>query len=201
MRGRGPRPRRREAGFVLVEALAALVLVTATLVVGAAAIDVLRRVEAGGRARAAAIADARGAEALAALLAAAHPSRAILPGGLGPAAFEGDATRLAFVAIGDGMRRPAGRFAVDVALVAGPRGGVLVRTAPIGPGLPAPASPPERLVPGFVAARFAYMGEDGAWRTEWRGQADPPRAVRLEAVTDRPPPSDRIVRLFPIEAE
>ena len=196
MRGRGPRPRRREAGFVLVEALAALVLVAAMLVVGAGAVDLLRRLEAGGRARAAVIADAQAIETLGALLAAAHPSREILPGGLGPAAFSGDATRLSFVAVGDGVRWPAGRLAVEVALVAGPQGGVLVRAAPIGSA----ASGAERLVPDLAAGWFAYMDARGAWRAEWRGEADPPRAVRLEALTARPPPAERLVRLFPIEA-
>lgn len=177
------RARRNAAGFTLVEALVALVLMGLVLTGLAMATGQLMpqwarglsRIEASERL-------ALALDRVTADLAAAEfvPAHTAAKGPL----FEGSATRITFARTALGPNAPPGIEIVRLAPANDLSGAGLARsTAPLlprGPEAPPPAlgTPVELLGPAWRIS-FSFAGRDGIWRTDWASAEDLPRAVRI----------------------
>jgi hypothetical protein len=176
--------RDRTGGFVLMEALVALVLLALTLGLFAATLGFGRRVAAAGEARDRMAEVATGTGALAAWLAGAVPAREARMGGASPARFEGRSDGLSFVTLSNGDVMPGGLLAMTVVT----RGRTLAFEAGPLPVGQIQSSPGEAqiLLDGIAAARFRYYGspQEGApadWHEQWRNADRLPRLVGLQA--------------------
>jgi len=177
------RARRNAAGFTLVEALVALVLMGLVLTGLAMATGQLMpqwarglsRIEASERI-------ALAVDRVTMDIAAAEfvPAHTAAKGPL----FEGSATRIIFARTALGPNAPPGIEIVRLAPANEASGAGLARsTAPLLPRGPE-ASPPALGTPVELLGQawrisFSFAGRDGAWRADWASAEELPRAVRI----------------------
>ena len=181
----------RVQGFVLLDALLALVLVALTFGLVAGIVGFGHRVVEAGRTRDR-IADlAGGGRALAEWIGDASALRPRVGERPGPVLFEGRSDRLSFVTLNTGDALPAGLLAVTVGHAGGTQAGLLFEALPMALGeseLP-DMTARQLLVSHVLAARFRYFGvltEGGAagWHDEWTGVARLPLLVALRLELD-----------------
>ncbi|AWN43731.1 hypothetical protein [Methylobacterium durans] len=188
-------PSRRQQGFVIAEALVALLLLALTLGLAANVFSFGRRIAQAGQGRDVLARTVAGSGALGGWLAAAAPIRTVTPTGPGPVLFEGRPDRLTFVTASRGDVQPAGLLAVTVGFNGRDRdartGSILFDVAPLAVGealLPDQVAR-EPLIARVAAARFRYFGalaEDrpAAWYDDWTDATRLPELVQLRANLD-----------------
>jgi hypothetical protein len=179
----------REGGFVLLEALVVLVLLSMTLGLLASMLNFGRRVAERGGMRDRAVSLANGSDAIAAWLASAAPIREIRQGLPGPVLFEGRSDRVSFLSVSSGETQPSGLLAITFGFSSA---GTLVFDA-------MPMAVGERQLPDMtarqvlldhvVSARLSYFGSptEGApekWYDVWTASVRLPRLVALRAQVD-----------------
>src|SRR3954465_11684034 len=108
----------RNDGFVLLEALVALVLLSLTFGLLAGMLSFGQRITEAGRPRDRAAQFANGNDAMAEWIASAVPIREIRQSLPGPVLFDGRADRLSLVTLSTGDVQPGGLLAVTVAFSA-----------------------------------------------------------------------------------
>jgi general secretion pathway protein J len=173
-----------ESGFVLMEALVALILLALMLGLFAATLGFGRRIASAGTARDHMAEIATGTEALATWLSAAVPARKLVVDGFSSVQFEGSIDGLAFNTLSNGDVLPGGLLAVAIAA----RGGSIAFEAaplPVGQDRPVSRSEQRILLDRVASARFSYYGSprSGAparWYDEWRNAERMPRLVGLQ---------------------
>ena len=184
------RTSREDAGFIVVEALVAMVLLVFTLGLVAALLHLGQRVADRGRGRDDLSHLATGSDALSGWLASAAAVRPVRPTGRGPVLFEGRADRLSFLTESTGDAQPPGMLAVTVGFATSGTfdraGALLFDAAPLGLGDTTLPDLPARLPlqTHVVSAQFSYFGSPGdgmpaEWRQDWTGAARLPRLVAL----------------------
>lgn len=172
-------------GFVLMEALVALILLALLLGLFATTLSFGRRIASAGTARDQMADIATGTEALAKWLSGAVPSRKVVVDGFSPVQFEGYADGLVFNTLSNGDVLPGGILAVTISA----RGNMIAFEAaplPVGQSHPISRGDPQILLDHVAAARFSYFGSprSGApaqWHAEWRNAEHMPRLVGLQA--------------------
>jgi general secretion pathway protein J len=199
-----PGTRSSHAGFVLVEGLVTLMLVTMTVSLFATMLTFGRRVADAGRLRQHLVDMATGTDALTGWLAgavalreAARPDAKVL--------FDGGGKRLSFVAASQGDVQRGGLMGVTVAF----EGGALVfDVAPIALGsvsLPNPG-PRHALWRDVTSLTFSYFGSPAEgvparWQDEWRDAARLPRLVAVRAALAMENRVERVSLTFRIVSE
>jgi general secretion pathway protein J len=192
------------AGFVLVEGLVTLMLVTMTVSLFATMLTFGRRVSDAGRLRQQLVDMATGTDALAGWLAGAVALREA-PRPDAKVLFDGGGRRLSFVAASQGDVQRGGLMVVTVAF----EGGALVfDVAPIALGsvsLPNPG-PRHALWTDVTSLTFSYFGStaEGApaqWQDEWRDAARLPRLVAVRAALAMESRVERVSLTFRIVSE
>jgi hypothetical protein len=183
---RALRSNTRRDGFVLLEALVALVLLSLTLGLLAGMLSFGRRVTEAGRPRDRAAQFANGSDALAEWIASAVPIREIRQSMPGPVLFDGRTDQLTLVTLSTGDVQPAGLLAVTVAFSAA--GAMVFDTIPVPVGarrLPE-ISATQVLLDHVVSARFSYYGSPAEgmpekWYDDWTAAIRLPRLIALRA--------------------
>ena len=182
----------RAAGFIVLEALVALILLVFTLGLVASMLSFGQRLAASGRARDEVAHIANGSNALAGWLASATPFRPEKQTGPGPVLFEGRADRLSFVTTSIGDAQPPSLLAITVGFASARKpdalGTIVFDAVPLGlgeAGLPDTVASTV-LFGQVLSAQFSYFGspQEGVaanWRPDWTGAARLPRLVSLQA--------------------
>lgn len=176
------------SGFVLAEALVALVLLGLTTALVVTGLAFGRRVNDAGRDRERLAQAASGFDSLADWLVRASPLVEISPLGEPLAIFDGTPKVLTFLTVNRGDALPGGLVAVRVMLHDG-RLLFEARTVPAGSAAGAPVTAPvtlTTLVAGVDRASFLYFGSPSEgrpvqWYDEWQAAARLPRLVALRA--------------------
>ncbi|WP_310353503.1 hypothetical protein [Methylobacterium sp. BE186] len=185
----------RMSGFVIAEALVALLLLALTLGLSAGMFGFARRLSQAGHGRDVLAQTVAGGGALGGWLAAAAPIRPATPAGPGPVLFEGRPDRLTFVTASRGDVQPAGLLAVTVGFNGrdrgAPTGSILFDVAPlpVGASLLPDQVARQTLIARVAGARFGYFGALGegrpaAWHDAWTDATRLPQLVRLRAEID-----------------
>jgi len=180
-----PTGRETTGGFVLMEALVALILLALMLGLFATTLGFGRRVASAGVARDQMAEVATGTEALAKWLSGAVPARNVIVDGFSPVQFEGYADGLSFKTLSNGDVLAGGLLAVTVAA----RGNIIAFEAaplPVGRDRPAARGEPQVLLDRIASARFSYYGSPRSgdplqWYDEWRNAEHMPRLVGMRA--------------------
>lgn len=180
---------KRTGGFVLVEALVALILISLILSLFALTLTFGRRIADAGRMRDRMTEVATGTAVLSGWLARARPITQPRPEGEPRILFEGLASRLSFTTLSNGDTQPGGILAVTINFEesgAQNTGTIIFDTSlvPVGTAsLPVPNTG-EILMRYVTSAKFSYFGslqegDPARWHDEWR---DAPRLPRLIAL-------------------
>lgn len=184
-------PANRTQGFVILEALVALVLVALTFGLVAGVLGFGHRVSEVGRSRDRLSALAGGAAALDAWLAAASALRPRVGEGRGPVLFEGRPDRLSVLTLNSGDPLAPGLLAVTVGFTGGRDGALLFDAVPTMPGDPRlPDMVASQVLMSHVSgARFRYFGvrADGmppGWHDDWTAATHLPLVVELRLQVD-----------------
>jgi general secretion pathway protein J len=208
MTGRGPA--RDAAGFVIVEALVALILISMTLALFATTLTFARRVADAGGLRERLADAATGVDAMAGLLAGALPVREPTPTGQTRVLFEGRPDALSFVTLSSGETQAGGMLAVTIGFAAGRQRsgpGVFFSSSPIGlttpPSLTPAGIPLQPLSRKMMPLQFSYFGSpvEGRpvrWHDEWANATRLPRLVGLRAGLDRNGRMEIVDLRFPV---
>jgi general secretion pathway protein J len=195
-------------GFILLEALVSLILLSMILALFSSTLTFARRVAAAGNSREDISAISSGANAVSQWLAGAVPAREIGAGGEGPVSFDGRSDRLSFVTLSNGDTQPGGLLSMTIAFVGRGRTGTLAfSSSPVGIGA-SPVAPsldqPQVLIESVTGLEFSYFGADDdgtppAWHPSWRNASRLPTAVALRMTIDhqgRIEPLDLTFRIF-----
>jgi general secretion pathway protein J len=185
-----PRARRRraDAGFTMLEALAAIALMG--LIVGALASVTAQWMPSWNRSHLRTQSNERVAIALDRLVADLSSAEYVSPNNRvkGVPLFLGDEFSIIFVRSAVGPNSRPGLEIVQIAETVDKTGRALVRTrapfAPLATGDPSvdpiPFADPVVLLRAPLRIAFAYAGPDGTWENSWRKPGELPRAVRFE---------------------
>lgn len=206
------RPASREAdGFILLEALVALVLLLVTIGLVASLLSFGQRVAGKAQARDAVVHMATGSRALEDWLVGASAFRPVANKIAGPVLFEGRSDRLSFVATSNGDVQAAGLLAVTVGFgghKAGALGAILFDAIPFGLGeATLPDQVAKTLLIGQVeAAQFSYFGATRPgvapdWRDDWTAAAQLPQLVALDLSIAVGPRPERFRLTFRVRTE
>jgi hypothetical protein len=181
-------------GFVLLEALVALILISMTLALFGASLTLGRRVVESGRVHDRAADVTTGLDAMAGWIASALPLKETRQNGEAITLFEGRMNGMSFLTLSNGDAQPGGMLAVTIGF-AGPgssRGtGVAVFDAvPLAVGQAAALSTGgaqgQVLFANVVSLQFSYFGSlmegtPARWHDEWKDATRLPRLVALRA--------------------
>lgn len=185
--------RRRENGFILVEALVALILLSIMLVLFGSALQLGQRVVEAGRTRDQLAAVAAGVDAMSRMLAGAMPVLDRTNEEEPVVLFEGQPNRIAFVTISEGETHTGGLVAAVIrfnAAAGANSGAVDVGTAliPVGDrlSLATEVSGQEILIRRVRDLEFSYFGaqakgQPATWHNAWTGATLLPQLVSLRA--------------------
>jgi general secretion pathway protein J len=199
----------RSGGYVLVEALAALMLIALTLATLSSAMSFGRRVVSAGKAPEAIVSFAAGTDAISNWLAGALPVRERRSGTEGSVLFRGGPAEISFVTLSNGDVQPGGMLAIRLAHYRG-RGGMVVFAAlPLRPGFPKlhpdPISSDLPLLRGVDEVRFSYFGslnaeDPPAWHEWWSDALNLPLVVRMRGAVTFNQQREAVDLLFRIHA-
>jgi general secretion pathway protein J len=182
-------------GFILLEALVSIILLSMVLVLFATTLTFARRVAAAGNGRDSISETSMGVNTISQWLASAVPARDIGSGGEGAARFDGRGSQLSFVTLSNGDTQPGGMLAVTVSLVPpirGQLGALAFSSSPVKIGASPVALPVEQhqvLIGNVSGAEFRYFGAPNegnipAWHRAWANAARLPIAVGLRVATE-----------------
>lgn len=198
----------RTGGFVILEALVALVLVALTFGLVAGVVGFGHRVSEAGRSRDRLSALAGGGAALETWLASASAVRPRLGEERGPVLFEGRSDRFSVLTLNAGDPLAPGLLAVTVGFTGGRDGALVFEAMPMPPGdLRFPdMTARQPLVSHVTAARFRYFGEpiEGApsrWHDDWTGATRLPRLIELRLNLDLGHRTEPVTLAFRTRAE
>jgi hypothetical protein len=200
----------RERGFILLEALVALILMTMTLLLFSGSLDFGRRSLQAGRTLDQFIESQAGLDALSAWLEMAIPITQPGADKPGQVLFDGRPNRLSFTTLSNGDLLPGGILWLALAVERSGRTNALVfESASLSPGRHAPAGDSGqgqvllRHVRDFELAYFGSRadGQPAAWYSEWRDADRLPRLVGLRATIDLGARTRRIDSVFSVRTE
>lgn len=188
---RAASPETQREGFVILEALVALILVALTFGLVAGILGVGHRVSEAGRSRDRLSVLAGGSAVLETWLVSASALRPRVGEGRGPVLFEGRPDRFSLLTLNAGDPLAPGLLAVTVGFTGGRDGALLFDAVPTVPGDPRlpDMTASQVLVSHVAAARFRYFGgpAEGApprWHDEWTAATRLPRLVELRLHLD-----------------
>ena len=179
----------KTGGFVLVEALVALILISLILSLFALTLTFGRKVADAGRVRDRMTEIATGTAVLSGWLARARPIVQPRAEGQPRILFDGSASRLSFTTLSNGDTQPGGILAVTINFEesgAQNTGTMVFDTSLIPAGttsLPVPETG-EILMRYVASAKFSYFGslqegDPARWHDEWRDAPRLPRVIAL----------------------
>jgi hypothetical protein len=179
------------AGFILLEAVVSLILLSMILTLFVSTLTFARRISNAGSARDGVLEISAGMNSISRWLMGALPARETEAGGEKHVRFDGDGSQLSFVTLGNGETQPGGMLAVTIAFTAPERskpGAIVFASAPVKTGaIPkAPADEHQILVGNVMGVRFSYFGSPReeaptTWYSEWRDASRLPAVVALRA--------------------
>jgi general secretion pathway protein J len=199
-------------GFVLLEALVALILISMTLALFATSLNLGRRMIETGRVHDRAADVTTGLDAMAGWIASALPLKETRPNGEAITLFQGRPGGLSFLTLSNGDAQPGGMLAVTISfagLGSSQRTGAVVFDAvPLAVGqaaaLATGGAQGQVLFANVASIQFSYFGSlmEGAparWHDEWKDATRLPRLVALRAglnTKGRPEVVDLTFRVF-----
>jgi general secretion pathway protein J len=198
-------------GFVLLEALVALILISMTLALFATSLTLGRRVVETGRVHDRAADVTTGIDAMAGWIASALPLKETRQNGEAITLFEGRTNGMSFLTLSNGDAQPGGMLAVTIGFagVGSPQGAgaVVFDAVPLAVGqaaaLPTGGARGQVLFANVVSLQFSYFGSlmEGAparWHDEWKDATHLPRLVALRAGLNKGRPEfvDLTFRVF-----
>jgi type II secretory pathway component PulJ len=189
LRGRSDRAPNCESGFTLIEALAALLLLSAVVVLFGATLRLELKVGEAGRTREQLLAFNAGIDAISHLLSRALPVRETADEQQQRIIFNGQRDHITFITLSEGTIQPGGLLAASIKYrsLSSEIGEISIETESIPVGDTRPAfqrrqATPTTLLAKIHGARFRYFGTKMAgqspqWYDQWNGEIQLPQLV------------------------